>query len=81
MNADEARRLVLDALASVAPETDTASIDPDRPFRDQADLDSIDFLNFILALQRLLGIEIPDDQCLRFTTLDGCMAALCEPAQ
>jgi acyl carrier protein len=76
MNADDIRNTVIDALLRIAPEIDPASIEPDAGFRDQLDLDSMDFLNFVVAVHDRLGIEIPEADYPRLSTLDGAVAYL-----
>jgi acyl carrier protein len=76
VTADEIRRAVIDALTAIAPETDRASIQPSVSFRDQLDLDSMDFLNFVLALHERFGIDIPEVDYPRLYTLDGAVAYL-----
>jgi acyl carrier protein len=70
------RQIVLDALKRVAPEIDPATIDARLAFRDQLDLDSMDVLNFVLALHERLGVEIPEADYPRLATLDGAVAYL-----
>ena len=55
MSQDALRIQVLEALTEVAPETDPGRLDADVSFRDQLDFDSVDFLSFVLALERRLG--------------------------
>jgi len=70
MNRDELRSAILDALTGIAPEIDAAALAPEKPLRDQVDLDSADWLNFLLALHAKLGIDIPDVDAARLTTLE-----------
>jgi acyl carrier protein len=72
----EIKQVVRDALSNVAPEVDLDTIDPAKDLRDQIDLDSVDFLNFVIGLHKQLGIEIPDADVAKLTTLDGCVAYL-----
>lgn len=51
---------IIDSLQSVAPEVDPASLDPQADLREQCDLDSMDFLNFVIGLHERLGIDIPE---------------------
>lgn len=67
------RRAVLDTLCAIAPETDPAEIAPNRPLRDQIDLDSMDFLNVIIRLHETLGIDIPEADYAQLSTLDGAV--------
>jgi len=57
---DEARSALLEAICAIAPETEPGSVLPDRPLREQLDLDSFDFLNVIIRLHERLGIDVPE---------------------
>ena len=83
MTPDEIKDVVVRALTGVAPEIDPGSIQPGISFRDQLDLDSMDFLNFVLALHDHLGIDIPEVDYPKLYTLDRAVAYLAskEPAQ
>jgi acyl carrier protein len=48
------------AIARVAPDVDVDALDPDADFRETTGLDSMDFLNVLIALRELTGIEIPE---------------------
>lgn len=50
MTDDALRRALLDALAAIAPEADLAVLAPDRPLREQLELDSLDWVNLLAAL-------------------------------
>ena len=76
MTPDEIKQVIVDALMRIAPEIQPGSITPSASFRDQLDLDSMDFLNFVLALHERLGIEIPEVDYPRLCTLDGAVAYL-----
>jgi acyl carrier protein len=76
MTLQEIRSTVVDALTRIAPEIDPAAIAARTNFRDQLDLDSMDFLNFILAVHDRLGIDIPEADYPHLVTLDGAVAYL-----
>jgi acyl carrier protein len=76
MTRDEIRNTVLRALGSVAPETDTTHLQPNVSLREQLDIDSMDFLNFVIALHRALQVEIPEADYPKLATLDGCVEYL-----
>ena len=69
----EIQRAVLGALSSVAPEADTASLDPRRPIREELDLDSMDFLNFVIGLRAALGVDVPERDYGKLSTLQSCV--------
>jgi acyl carrier protein len=69
----EIRTAVLGALASVAPEADGSTLDPEQPLREQLDLDSMDFLNFAVALHAAFGVDVPERDYAKIASLDGCI--------
>ena len=78
MTPEELRTIVLEELTRIAPELDPAAIRPDAPLRDQVDLDSMDFLNFVVALHDRLGVDIPESDYGRLvsvTAIVGYLAA------
>jgi acyl carrier protein len=76
MTKDDIRAAVLDALSSVAPEGDYERLKPDRPLRDQLDIDSYDFLNVVVHLHDQLGVDIPEADYQKLRTLDATVAYL-----
>jgi acyl carrier protein len=76
MNQADIRRAVLEALAAVAPEADLQRLDPSEDVREALDLDSMDVLRFATQLAERLGVEVPEPDYARITTVDGCVAYL-----
>ncbi len=81
MTRDEIRARVLEALREVAPEADLAHLNPGRPLRDQLDLDSYDFLNFLLGVHERLGVDIPERDYGRIASLDALVDYLVDRAR
>lgn len=69
---------VLAVLRRTAPEVSAASLDPLRPLRDQVDLDSIDWLNFLVALHERLRVDVPESDYGKLRTLDDVVGYLAE---
>ena len=69
MDAAQIRTAVLEIVKSIAPELDAGSIDDAQPLRRQLDLDSMDWLNVMVGLHDKLGIDIPESDHGRLTTL------------
>jgi acyl carrier protein len=69
MNATEATTAVATALGSIAPEADLSTADFDAPFREELDLDSLDFLNLVERLHESTGVNIREDDYARVGTL------------
>jgi acyl carrier protein len=59
---------VLAELKHIAPELEDVA--PTKPLRDQVDLDSMDWLNFLVALNERLKIEIPEADYRKLGTLE-----------
>jgi len=78
MNREELAARVLQLLTGVAPDVDAATVIPGIDFRDQFDFDSMDTLNFAIALQRELGVEVPEAEYSRLASLDKCVQYLQE---
>jgi acyl carrier protein len=77
MNREELKKAILNVLLSIAPEVEPSAIAPEKLLRDQIDLDSADWLNFLVALHGKLGVDIPDADVGKLTTLDK-LADYCE---
>ncbi len=76
MDASEIRSTVLSLLTDIAPEIEPGSIRADRSLRDQVDIDSIDYLKLLTAIHQRLGVEIPETDYARVTTLDELVSYL-----
>jgi acyl carrier protein len=62
------------SILRVAPEAEIDTLDPDISFRDQIEIDSVDFLQFVLDLEKKLGISIPDVDYPKLSSLNGCLS-------
>jgi acyl carrier protein len=74
MSEGDVRTAVIGVLRSIAPELEEEALDPARPLRDQIDLDSMDWLNVIVALHERLGVDIPESDYAKLTTLEAVVA-------
>lgn len=72
----EIRKIVQEELNNIAPEVDLAGVDPAADLREAVDIDSMDFLNFVTAVHRRTGIDIPEADYPKLATLAGIYAYL-----
>jgi acyl carrier protein len=72
MNAADLDRVIRAALAGVAPDLEIDELEPEVLIRDQADFDSMDTLNFAIALSQALEIDIPEADYGRLASLGEC---------
>jgi acyl carrier protein len=70
------REIVTRALTDVAPDIDPATIDPDTELAEQLDIDSMDFLNVIVAIHEQTGVEIPERDYPKLSTLNDAVRYL-----
>ena len=69
MEEEELRAVVIATLKTIAPEVEEGDLRPDRPLRNQVDLDSMDWLNFLIGLHEKLKVEIPEADYAKLVTL------------
>jgi acyl carrier protein len=63
------RDAVLAVLTRIAPEVDPGEIRDDALLRDQVDLDSMDWLNFLRGIHSRLHVDIPESDYASLRTL------------
>jgi acyl carrier protein len=71
MTRDEAASTARDAISRVAPDVDVGLLDGDVELRGELDLDSMDFLNVMIAIAETTGIEIPERDYPEVATFSG----------
>ena len=76
MTETQLKEAILQALFSVAPEAEGQRLDPSANLRDQLDIDSMDFLNFLIALKETVGVEVPEADYTQVASLDDCVRYL-----
>ena len=75
------RAIVIATLKTIAPEIGADELADDRPLRAQVDLDSMDWLNFLIALHGKLAVDIPEADYGKPNTLAELTAYLAARAQ
>lgn len=76
----ELRQRILACIASVAPEVPLDQLDGGVDLRDELDLDSMDFLNVLIAVKQETGVEVPERDVPLVRTLDGLVGYVREHA-
>jgi acyl carrier protein len=76
VNDADIRAAVMSTLRSIAPEIDDSDLKPERSLRQQVDLDSMDWLRFLVGLHEKLGVQIPESDYARLVTLRDLVAYL-----
>lgn len=64
---------VLTLLRAIAPELEPDTFDAARPLRSQVDLDSMDWLNFLVSLHERFGVTIPEADYARLVSFNDVL--------
>lgn len=67
---------VIELLRAIAPEVETNTLVPERPLRQQVDLDSMDWLNFLVSLHGRFGVNIPESDYAGLVSLNDVVTYL-----
>lgn len=73
MTREQLKTVALEVLRGIAPEVEAGDIEPMTPLRHQVDLDSMDWLNFLIGLHQRLGVNIPESDYVKLVTLDNVL--------
>ena len=76
MSAEEIRQVILNILERIAPDEDLSSLEDEVPFREQMELDSMDFLDIVMELRKLYRIQIPEGEYSNLATMSGTVRYL-----
>lgn len=70
---EELQSTIFEILASIAPEAELDELNPEVDMREALDIDSFDFLNFLIALDEELGVEIPESDYGQLVSLNDLL--------
>jgi acyl carrier protein len=76
MTEAEIRKLAAEVLGDIAPEADPDTLSDEEDLREALDLDSMDFLNFVIGLHKASGVDIPEADYPKLFTMKGVIAYL-----
>jgi acyl carrier protein len=76
MTPAEIREEVIDILSDIAPDEDLSTLKDDVRFREQLELDSMDFLDIVMELRKRHRIQIPEDDYINLASMDSTVSYL-----
>ncbi|MCA9083212.1 MAG: acyl carrier protein [Planctomycetaceae bacterium] len=76
MTGEEIRDVILDILGRIAPDEDLSNLDDAVAFREQMELDSMDFLDIVMELRKAYRIQIPEDDYHHLGTMQSTVEYL-----
>jgi acyl carrier protein len=78
MNEEDINKTLLSILGDIAPEADLSALSPTRSIRDQVDIDSMDYLNFLIAIEATLKVDVPERDYGRMSSMKEAVSYLAE---
>jgi len=81
MNEEQIKKTIFNVLGRIAPEADFDELSPDDNIQKTLDIDSFDFLNFIIGLNDELGVDIPESDYGQLTTLTDIISYISSPVE
>jgi acyl carrier protein len=76
MTVAEIREEILEILSDIAPDEDLSNLADDKPFREQLELDSMDFLDIVMELRKRHRIQIPEEDYKQLASMASTVAFL-----
>lgn len=76
MQPEEIRQVLLDILSRIVPDEDLSGLRDEAPFREQIELDSMDFLDIVMELRKQYRVQIPEDDYPHLATMGGAVKYL-----
>ncbi len=73
MTRDEIKDVIIEIIIDIDDEAETGDLDPDKPLRDQLDLDSMDFLDIVMELRKRYKLQIPEEEYPELASLTSCV--------
>ena len=76
MTRAEIREEILDILSDIAPDEDLSQLVDDKPFREQLELDSMDFLDIVMELRKRHRIQVPEGDYQQLASMASTVSYL-----
>lgn len=73
---EQIRATIFENLGMIAPEADFDLLHPSDNVQKVLDIDSFDFLNFLIGLNEALGVEIPESDYQKLGSLEEMIGYL-----
>ncbi|MCY2993870.1 MAG: acyl carrier protein [Planctomycetota bacterium] len=76
MSPAEIREQVIDILKDIAPDEDLSQLQDEVPFREQLELDSMDFLDIVMELRKRHRVQIPEEEYKQLASMQSTVTYL-----
>ncbi len=76
MTPADIREEITDILEIIAPDEDLSDLKSDVPFREQLEMDSMDFLDIVMELRKRYRVQIPEEDYGELASMDSTVKYL-----
>ncbi|MEZ6087940.1 MAG: acyl carrier protein [Pirellulaceae bacterium] len=76
MTPEDIREEIIDILGDIAPDEDLSNLDDQKPFREQLELDSMDFLDIVMELRKRHRVQIPEEEYTQLASMHSTVTYL-----
>jgi acyl carrier protein len=76
MTPEQIREEIIDILSDISPDDDLSTLNDQQSFREQLELDSMDFLDIVMELRKRHRIQIPEDEYPRLASMSSTVEYL-----
>ncbi len=76
MTPAEIREEIIDILEDISPDEDLDGLDDEKAFRDQLELDSMDFLDIVMELRKRHRVQIPEEDYGNLASMNSTVTYL-----
>ena len=76
MAPEEIRTAIIEILEDIAPDEDLSNLNDDQAFRDQLELDSMDFLDFVMELRKRYRVQVPEEDYVNLNSMTSTVTYL-----
>jgi acyl carrier protein len=76
MTSADIREEILDILENIAPDDDLSDLKDDVAFREQLELDSMDFLDIVMELRKRHRVQVPEEDYVQLASMQSTVTYL-----
>lgn len=76
MSPADIRDVIIEILEDIAPDEDLSTLKDEIAFREQLELDSMDFLDIVMELRKRHRVQIPEEEYGELASMDSTVKYL-----
>ena len=76
MAPEEIKDVIIDILSDIAPDEDLTDLKDEIDFREQLELDSMDFLDIVMELRKRYSVNVPEEDYTQLASMSSTVKYL-----